>query len=216
LDYASARRNMVDGQLRTNRVNDPRIIAAFETLPRERFVPEDTRGFAYIDEDLEVAPGRWLMEPMVLARLLQGAEIGDEESVLIVAAGTGYAAAAAASLARKVVALEEDPALAEQARRVLQELAIENVTVVTAALEEGYSAEAPYDVIIIDGAVEEVPDAYGEQLVEGGRLLAVVRPPAGVGRGRLYRKNGTLSSRVLFDAATPVLESLRKARSFVF
>lgn len=207
---------MVDGQLRTNRVNDTRLIAAFETLPRERFVPEGARGFAYVDEDLPLGQGRWMMEPMVLARLLQAAEVEEGESVLLVAAGTGYSAAVVASLAGSVVALEEEPAMAEQARALLQELDVDNVTVVTGSLREGCSEQAPYDVIIVEGAVEELPAAFEDQLVEGGRLLAVVREPGEVGRGRLFRKNGSLSSRVLFDAATPVLESLRKPRSFVF
>lgn len=216
MDYASARRNMVDGQLRTNRVNDTRVVAAFETLPRERFVPENARGFAYIDEDIPLAPGRWLMEPMVLGRLIQAAEIEEDDKVLIIAAGTGYSAAVVASLARRVVALEEDEGLAERAQEILRDLAIDNVSFVKGQLRAGYPAEAPYNVILVDGAVEEVPDAFGQQLVEGGRLLAVLREPGQVGRARLYRKNGVLSSRVLFDAATPVLEALRKERSFVF
>lgn len=216
MDYADARRNMVDGQLRTNRVNDPRLLAAFETLPRERFVPEAARGFAYVDEDLPIGPGRWIMEPMVLGRLVQEAEIGESDSVLVIAAGTGYAAAVVASLAADVVALEEDAALAEQARVLLQDLEIDNVSVVTGSLREGYPEQAPYDVIFVEGAMEEVPAVYGDQLVEGGRLVCVVREPGEVGRARLFRKNGSLSSRVLFDAATPVLESLRRPPTFVF
>lgn len=216
MDYASARRNMVDGQLRTNRVNDPRLLGAFETLPRELFVPDTARGFAYVDEDLPLGHGRWIMEPMVLGRLLQEAEIEEGDAVLVVAAGSGYSAAVAASMAGSVVALEEETALAEQARSLLQELEIDNVSVVTGELRKGWPEQAPYDVILVEGAIEEVPAAFGDQLAEGGRLVAVVRPPGEVGRARLFRKNGTLASRVLFDAATPVIESLRKPRSFVF
>lgn len=216
MDYASARRNMVDGQLRTNRVTDPRIIAAFESVPRELFVPERSRGFAYIDEDLPLGNGRWLMEPMVLGRLLQAAEIGASDSVLVVAAGTGYGTAIAARLASGVVALEEDAAFVQQAEEVLQRLEVDNAVVVEGALREGHAAQAPYDVILIEGGVEEVPPALAEQLAEGGRLVTVVRDCASVGRARLFRKDGALSSRVLFDAATPVIESLRKPPAFVF
>ncbi len=216
VDYASARRNMVDGQLRTNRVTDPGVIAAFESLPRERFVPEGARGHAYIDEDLQLGEGRWLMEPMVLARLLQAADIDAGASVLVVGAGTGYAAALIAQIASGVVALEENTSLAAQAEALFEELEIDNAVVVTGSLREGYAAQAPYDVILIDGGVEEVPPALSEQLVEGGRLVTVVRETPSMGRARLFRKNGTFSSRILFDAATPVIESLRKARSFVF
>lgn len=216
MDYASARRNMVDGQLRTNRVTDPRVIEAFESVPRERFVPERSRGVAYIDEDLPLGEGRWLMEPMVFARLLQAAGIAPGDSVLTVAAGTGYGAAIVARMAGSVVALEESPALASRAEALLQELEVANAVVVEGRLREGYAAQAPYDLILLEGAVEEVPEALAAQLVEGGRLAAVVREPGGIGRAMLYRKDGTVSGRALFDAATPVIESLRRPPAFVF
>lgn len=216
VDYASARRNMVDGQLRTNRVTDPRVVEAFETVPREAFVPERSRGVAYIDEDLPLGEGRWLMEPMVMARLLQAAEIAPGDSVLTVGAGTGYGAALAARFAGSVVALEEVSSLARRAEALLQELEVANAVVVEGPLREGWAAQAPYEVILIEGAVEEVPKALAEQLAEGGRLVAVVRGDGGVGRAMLYRKDGTVAGRTLFDAATPVIETLRRPPAFVF
>jgi len=216
LDYASARRNMVDGQLRTNRVTDPRVIEAFESVPRERFVPARSRGVAYIDEDLPIGEGRWLMEPMVFARLLQAAAIAPGDSVMTVGAGTGYGAAIVARMAGSVVALEEVPLLAQQAEALLQELEVANAVVVEGPLRDGHAAQAPYDVILVEGALEELPPALAEQLAEGGRLVAVTREPGGIGRARLYRKDGTVSGRTLFDAATPVIDSLRRPPAFVF
>lgn len=216
-DPAVARRNMVEGQLRTNEVADPRLIEAIEAVPRERFVPERYRGVAYVDEDLEIAPGRYLMEPMVLARLLQAAEPKPEDVALEVGCGTGYAAVLLSHLVTTVVALECDPGLAAEADRLTTELGADNVAVVLGALAEGHPQQAPYDVILLSGAVPDLPETLTRQLAEGGRLLVVVRKPGQVGRATLVaRRHGNLSRWVLFDAAVPPLPGFEAGPRFVF
>ncbi len=216
-DYATARINMVENQVRPNRVTDERVLGAMAEVPRERFVPKKFQGLAYVDEDIAVAPGRYLMEPLVLARLLEAAAVKPEDVVLDIGCATGYSSAVLARLANTVVALESDADLAEGAVEILIELDADNVAVITGALEDGYPEQAPYDVIVLGGAVDEVPLAITGQLAEGGRLVAVVTGGRRVGKGTLtLRTHGTLSSRVVFDAAVPPLPGFSIARAFVF
>jgi len=157
------------------------------------------------------------MEPRVAARLLQAAAVERTDIVLIVGAGTGYEAALAAALARNVIALEEDPDLARHARAALVEHSIASVSVVEGPLSQGYRPRAPYDVILFNGAVAEVPSEIASQLAEGGRLLAVVKPAQAIGRATLMtRTGGVLARRVLFDAATPPLPGFSPKPAFVF
>jgi protein-L-isoaspartate(D-aspartate) O-methyltransferase len=217
VDYAAARLNMVESQLRTNRVWDTRVLDAFERVPRERYVPQRARGFAYIDEDLALGHGRYLMEPMVMARLIQAAEIGTGDVALDLGCGTGYAAAILAQIAGTVVALEEVPEFAKAAAAALESEQITNAVVVEADLAEGYPRQAPYDIIVLGGAVAEIPRAIEEQLAEGGRMVGVVRDAQGVGRATLRRKvEGVVSGRTLFDANTPLLPGFEPKARFVF
>nr|MDJ0981545.1 protein-L-isoaspartate O-methyltransferase [Kiloniellales bacterium] len=198
-------------------VTDTGVLDAFAAVPRERFLPEARAGVAYIDEDLEVAPGRYLMEPMVLARLLQAARIEATDMVLDVGCTTGYSSAVLARLADTVVALESDPALCERANQTLQDLGIDNAVVVTADLTAGYEKQAPYDVILLGGAVAELPEAILSQLAEGGRLVTVMASQAHLGQAVLVRRNaGQASRRVLFDAAVRELPGFAAAPGFVF
>jgi protein-L-isoaspartate(D-aspartate) O-methyltransferase len=217
VDYAAARLNMVEGQIRPNKVTDEAILDGFLSLPRERFVPPALRGNAYVDADLPLGDGRWLMEPMVLARLLQIAAIGRGHTVLEIGCGTGYATALLARLARAVVAVETVPALANAARQRLQELACDNATVIEGPLVEGYAARAPYDVILINGGVAAVPDAVARQLAADGRLVTVVRRDGAVGVAMLMmRVNGALSRFPEFEAGTPLLTGFAAEPGFVF
>jgi len=217
VDYAAARLNMVESQLRTNKVTDLRLLDAFESLPRELFVPEPLRGIAYIDEDVALGGDRFVMEPRVLARLLQAAQPGPDDVALDIGCGSGYATAILSRLVATVVALEDDAALAGAANRTLDELEIDNAIVVEGRLNEGYPRQAPYNVILLDGAVSEVPPAIADQLAEGGRLVTVVSAGAGLGRATLMRRDGgTVSSRVLYDAAVPVLPGFEAVPGFVF
>ena len=217
VDFAAARSNMVESQLRTNKVTDLRLLDAFESVPRELFVPEPLRGIAYVDEDVALGGGRFVMEPRVLARLLQAAQPGPEDVALDLGCGSGYATAILSRLVATVVALEDDAALAAAVNRTLGELEIDNAVVVEGRLTEGYPRQAPYNVILIGGAVAEIPATIADQLAEGGRLVAVVSAGPGLGRATLMRRDGgVISSRVLYDAALPVLPGFEAAPGFVF
>ena len=214
MDYAVARQHMVDSQIRTNKVTDERLIEAIRALPRERFVPEPIRARSYLDDDVELAPGRYLMEPMVTARLIQAADVKPSDIGLVIGAATGYAAALLAKLANTVVALECDPALAQRAVAAFADLAIDNAAAVEGPLRDGCAKHAPYDVIFLDGAIEEVPQAGATQLAEGGRMVGVLRE-RGVGRAVLWIKTGNvMSKRVLFDANVALLPGFAAAKRF--
>jgi len=220
MDFVTARRNMVEGQVRTADVTDPNIVAAMLDIPRERFLPPAKAGLAYLDFEVgldQVAdrPGRRLVRPMVLARLLQEAEIAPRDRVLDVGCATGYSAAVLSRIAGSVFALEEDAALARVAERTLKEFGVSNVTVVTGPLAAGWPAVAPYDVILLDGASQAAPRTLFGQLKEGGRLVGMIgRAPA---RGTIYRMDrGDVSGRPIFDAAAPLLPGFTLTPAFVF
>jgi len=222
-DYAAARLKMVEGQLRPNKVTDEAILDAFLTVPRERFVPAALRGNAYVDDALPLGKGRTLMEPMVLARLLQTATIGPADKVLEIGCATGYATCILARIAGKVTALESDPRLADAARARLAEQGAANAAIVEGKLADGWPQGGPYDVILVCGAaLGTIPPAIAEQLAEGGRLVGVVIAEsgglgAGLGEAMLMtRAEGVLSSRPIFDAGGAVLPGLARAPSFVF
>ena len=217
IDYGAARLNMVEGQLRTNEVTDPALLDAFLSVPRERFVPEGLRGAAYVDDDIPLGGGRYLLEPLVLARLALLAEAGAADRVMLVGADTGYGAAILARVASSVVALESDPGLAKTARSLLGELGCRNVSVIEGPLERGHPGGAPYHAIIFGGAIAAVPRAIQDQLGEGGRIAAVVKSGAGVGQAtKMTRIGHELSRRAMFDAATPMLPSFVPEPSFIF
>src|SRR6185369_14228497 len=189
-EYAAVRLNMVESQLRTNKVTDLRVLGAFLELPRELFVPDRLRGVAYVDEDVPLAGGRYLMEPMVMARLVQLAAIKPTDSVLEIGTGTGYGAAVLSQLADTVVGVESDPALAQTAEITLRQLNVRNVSIVTGPFAEGSAKMAPYDVIVFSGAAERVPPRVLEQLAEGGRLVAALATPGEPGRATLITRVG--------------------------
>jgi protein-L-isoaspartate(D-aspartate) O-methyltransferase len=222
MDFAAMRRKMVDNQVRPNGVTDLRLVAVMLDIPRERFVPPDKAALAYMDGDLLIDAGgpgkaaRFLLAPMVLARLIQTADIRETDRVLDVACGTGYSSAILARLAASVIALEEDRDLADKAARLLARSGVGNAEVVRGPLIDGWTASAPYDVILINGAVEYIPEALLAQVKESGRLIAVVGT-APIGKAMLYRcAGGDVSGRPIFDAAGPPLPSFVKPRTFVF
>jgi protein-L-isoaspartate(D-aspartate) O-methyltransferase len=216
MDYAAARRNMVESQLRPNKVTAPALLDALAAVPRELFVPAPLRGVAYVDEDIPLGRGRFLMEPMILGRLLELAAVRPSDVALVVGAGVGYSAAVLARIAGRVVALESDHELAQRAAHALQGLGVAHVALVESPLADGAARLAPFDVILLDGAVDRVPPAIIDQLAEGGRLVAVIRA-AGIGRATLMtRQAGILASRVAFDAAVPRLPGFEPAAAFVF
>jgi len=214
IDFAAARRNMVDGQIRTQDVTDPRVIGAFLDLPREQFLPAGKAGLAYLDLDVTVAEGpnaRRLLKPMVLAKLIQAAGPAEGDRALDVACGTGYSAAILSQLGARVVALEDDAALVRQARKNLGDA----VKVVTGPLTAGWAAEAPYSVILLNGATEIAPRHLFDQLADRGRLVCVVG--ANPGKAMLYVRSGAeVGARPLFDANASILPGFVKAPAFVF
>lgn len=215
--YDAARANMVESQIRPNKVTDERVIAAFSRIRRELFVPPALAGVAYADENLPLGGGRYLMQPMVAARLFQAAAIGRGDTVLVVGAGVGYEAAVAAMLGRSVVALESEAELARLGRAGLVEERIAAASYVEGPLPQGHRARAPYDVILFGGAVPEIPAEIASQLGDRGRMLAVLRPGPGIGRATLVTRTGELlSRRAIFDAGTPLLAEFAAKPAFVF
>jgi len=215
IDYTVARQNMVLSQLEPNRVTDQAVTAAMGAVPRERFVPPALAGVAYVDEDIEVAPGRFLIEPMVLGRLLQEARVQQRDAVLDIGGATGYSAAVLARLASTVVLLEEDAGLAARASQTFAALAVD-VAVVTGPLAAGRPDQGPYDVILLNGSVPAVPPTLLDLLAEGGRLLAVVGQAPACRAMQYIRRSGRVVSRVLFDAAVPPLPGFAAPRGFKF
>ena len=217
-DFTLARRNMVDGQLRPNRVTNSQLLAAIGTLPREMFLPDGLRSVAYSDEDVPLGNGRFLMEPMVLARLVQTLQPRETDRALVVASGRGYGAALLARLVKSVVAVESDAALAAAAGTTIKELGLANIRQLVGSLEAGAAASGPYDVILIEGAVRQVPSAILDQLVDGGRMGTIVAgPPGALGSAQLFVKEGGVASgRPLFDAGTPALPGFAPPPSFTF
>ena len=218
IDFIKARLNMVESQIRTNKVTDDGVIAAFETTPREIFVPRAKRGIAYVDEALEIGAGRYMLEPMVLARLLQAALPAKGDLALDIGCGTGYATAILSKMVSTVVGIDVEKDLVERGNACLSELVIENAALVDGTLTDGYSKGGPYNVILINGAVEEIPQVLFDQLADGGRLVTVEggasnRP----GLAMLYEQyDGRVAHRILFDAGTPMLPGFRKTAGFVF
>ena len=216
-DFTKARQNMVDCQLRTNKVVDGPLVARFETVPRELFVEETLRSIAYVDEDVAIGHGRYLMAPMVLARMLQELAINPSEIVLDVGCGTGYSSAILSGLADTVVALEDNHELATRANDLLTELAADNAIVVEAPLAEGYATQGPYDIILMGGSVANVPSVLTDQLIDGGRLVAIIDDGKGQGKAILMiKRNGVVSQRDLFDATVPRLPGFEPKMGFVF
>jgi protein-L-isoaspartate(D-aspartate) O-methyltransferase len=215
--FADARKCMVDSQIRPNRVVDSRILGAMRTLPRERFLPPNVLALAYADQDVPLGNGRFLMEPMVFARLLQAANLLENERVLVVGAGTGYGAAVLAACGCRVTALEDDASLMAIARGVVPAEA-PGVTLVSGPLTAGWSAHAPYDLILVEGAVPEIPPALTPQLhQESGRILAAIHAPGRITQAVIAEATAFgLSISPLFDCATPPLPSFRKAPVFAF
>jgi protein-L-isoaspartate(D-aspartate) O-methyltransferase len=215
-DSAMARRMMVDGQVRTADVTNPDLISAMLEVPRERFVPPALATQAYVDTDLDVGGGRALLKPMVLARLIQAAQVRGSDHVLDVGCGLGYSSAVLSRVAGSVIAQEQDSVLADGAREALAAVGATNVGVVNGPLIEGWPAAAPYDVILLNGASEITPDVLGTQLKPDGRLACVFgRPPRA--KAMLFRlAEARLVGRWIFDAAAPVLPGFVEPPTFVF
>ncbi len=220
-DYSAARNNMVDSQVRPNKVTDPRVLDAMRTLPREEFVTPGRAALAYVDEDVPLGRGRVLMEPMVIARLVQLTRTRPGERALVIGAGTGYGAALLAACGATVTALEQDDALIAIGLAALSRYA-PGVTLVSGPLSEGWPDGAPWDVVMIEGAVRDIPGALAKQIRVGtGRLAVIVSTDGGTCQAVLAEPVGGsggvwLRTRAEFDCATPLLPALAPPPAFVF
>ena len=214
--FEAARRSMIDSQLRPNKVTDQALLDAMAVIPREEFVPPTYRSVAYVDEDVPLGSGRFLLAPMVLGRLIQAAAPAKNDKVLDVGCATGYGVAILSRLAAEVVGLEFDGALADRANAKLAELDVHNARILQGPLEQGVPRQAPYNAIVIEGLGDAVPQMLLDQLADGGRLVGVVRD-RGVGRAMLYTRNaGVISARAVFDASVAPLPGLQREAGFVF
>lgn len=218
MNYHGARTNMVENQLRPNRVEDRRLLDAMRAVPRERFVPAGFRGVAYADEDLAFPDGRTLIEPLGFARIVQAAEIDSGDVVLVLGCATGYAAAVAARLAGTVILTQPSAEAAGLVEGLLEDLGVDNVVVVVNPDPlAGHPGQAPFDVILLIGSVDEVPGPLLEQLGENGRLVAVLDQGGHVGKGTLFQRvHGVVGHRVVFDAAIPRLPGVARPVEFAF
>ena len=217
LDFADARKKMVDGQIRPNRVNDPRILTAMRTLPRERFLPAALAALAYADECVPLGNGRVMAEPRAIGKLVQLTGPDEGERALVVGAGTGYGAAIMAACGVRVTALEDDAALLAIARTALAAYA-PDVTLAEGPLAAGWAAGAPYDIILIEGALHEVPPAIAAQLRPGSGRLVAVRAGRGLASQATIAEMtpAGLNTRMAFDCALPALPAFKPEPGFVF
>lgn len=218
-NFQAARTNMVDSQIETMGVIDPRIIEAFETIPREIFVPENMRKVAYMGEDLALGEGRYLLEPGVHARMVQALEPKAEDVVLDIGGTNGYSPAIFSTLVTTVIALEEKQKYLDKANEIWRELDVCNVVAFKGALTKGSPENAPFDIIFLNGAVSKIPENLTAQLSEGGRLIAVVKEPGQqMGRALLIKGNGRgeYSSYPLFEVGCEYLPGFEPKPEFEF
>ena len=217
MDFSSARRTMVDCQILPNNVTDQRIIDSMMEIPREMFVPNAKRNLAYVDESLALGFRRFIIEPMVVARLLQTLKLKSTDVALSVGAGTGYSIAILGRIVETVVAVEQISSLATNATKNLSELGIDNVAIIEGQLAGGAPMQSPYNIIFFDGAISEVPKSISHQLAEEGRLIAMIKKPGGICRAQLMTRNsGVISGRYMFEASIPLLPGFEKETTFVF
>jgi len=219
-DFSIARLKMVDGQVRPSDVTDNRIIDAMLAIPREIFVPEIRRSLAYLDLDIDVSEGsaakRFLLRAAVTAKMVQAADIADSDNVLVVGCASGYLAALAAHLGARVTAVESDPTLAANAKTAIAALGLGNVTIKSGPTVDGDSANAPFDVILLNGATEIAPENLYRQLKEGGRLVGTFAFSSPQRATIVTASHGDFGHRALFDTTIPVLPGFERPAAFVF
>ncbi len=209
---------MLESQIRPNKVIDEKVLSAFSEIPRELFVQKSMRDIAYIDEDLPLSNGRYLMEPMILARLIQSLELSVSDNVMIIGVGTGYSVAIISQIVASVIGIESRANLIQKAENNLTSLDITNAVLFKERLQDGYSKEAPYNAILIDGGVSFIPDNILNQLANDGRLVSIYRSKAETaGEASLWMRAARKFSRTcLFNAQVPTLEEFKLKQEFSF
>lgn len=216
-DFRKMRSTMIDSQLRPSGINDPYLIAALKYVPREMYVPAEIAALAYRDEDIEVVPGRYLMEPLTGCRLMAALDPQPADRILIVGGTTGYSASILARLAAHITLVEDDPTLVRRAGSAISKTGVSNVEVVEGPLAEGYQAGAPFDALLIDGAVDHVPDDLVRQIRDGGRIAAVIAEPGSAPHVSIgYVSGGHVSWSALTEADVPGLPGFARPRVFEF
>lgn len=217
MDFTLARFNMLEGQIKTNRVTDPYVIEAMGAVPREQFVPTAKQGYAYIDDAIDLGNARALLEPMVFARMLEAAELQKDDIVLDIACATGYSTAVLAKIASTVIGVESNEVFAKEAADKLSALNIDNAVIVQAPLPQGYEKQGPYDVIIVNGAIDTVPEQLKQQLNEGGRLLIAQQDNSVLCTISVYTRQGDVfSKRDVLEAGVHNLHDFDVEKGFVF
>jgi protein-L-isoaspartate(D-aspartate) O-methyltransferase len=205
---------MIDSQVRPNDVTDRRLIGVLASIAREDFVPAAKQAVAYADMAIETGPGRWMLAARDFSKLVHAATIAETDKVLDIAPGAGYSTAVLAKMGASVVALEQDEAASGAARQNLAKAGLTNAEVISGSLKAGAASKGPFDVIFINGAVDEVPKALLDQLAEGGRLVAAVSEGS-VRRARVYtRSGGKTAYRTPFDCQAPALPGFERAAEF--
>ncbi len=218
MEFRIARKNMVNCQLKPNKVNNNEIINAFLEVPREIFLKKEHVKHAYLDENLNISKDRVLLNPVTYGRLIQSLEIKKNETVLNIASGIGYGVVIISYLANTVLGIESDKKLVEDSTNILLNLNVNNAAIIKGNFNEGFSKQAPYDAILIEGAVEKVPDKILNQLSDRGRLATVESSKGGYGQAVLYERiNNNFIKNVLFDTYLPILNAFKlKKNDFEF
>ena len=219
MEFKLARKNMVDCQLKPNKIKDNEVINAFLNVPREMFVKKNHIKHAYLDDNLSLGNGRFLLNPAILSRLIQALELKKNETILNIASGSGYGVVILSYLAGTVLGIENDKNLLEKSLELLLNLDVNNAAIIKGDIKEGFVKQAPYDAILIEGAVEEVPEIILTQLSDKGRLVTVQSNESGYGKAILIEKfNNNFITNILFDAYVPILSGFRsnKTNSFEF
>jgi len=219
MEFKLARKNMVDCQLKPNKIKDNEVINAFLNVPREMFVKKNHIKHAYLDDNLSLGNGRFLLNPVILSRLIQALELKKNETILNIASGSGYGVVILSYLADTVLGIENDKNLLEKSLELLLNLDVNNAAIIKGDIKEGFVKQAPYDAILIEGAVEEVPEIILTQLSDKGRLVTVQSNESGYGKAILIEKfNNNFITNILFDAYVPILSGFRsnKTNSFEF
>ena len=214
-DYKTRRKIMVDTQIRPSDVTKFPIIDAFLSIPREKFVPDGKREAAYIGENFQIGQSRVILDPRTLAKLLESLDVQKDELILDIGTGLGYSSAIISLLAEVVIALEDDSSLASEAEEILSEIGADNVVVQVGKLKDGAPEHGPYDVIIFQGGVEEIPVSILKQLKNGGRLCAIF-VEQGLGTAKIgFKSHDKVNWRYSFNASAPVLPGFFKQKDFV-
>ena len=218
MNYELARKNMVENQIRANKVTDTKIIDAFNNVEREVFVPESYREISYNDEDIRLSRNRFMMKPMILARLFQSLSLNGNENILHIGSNSGYASAILSQLCHAVISIESDKKLYEKSINIFSKIGFDNVVPLHGSMEVGVPKESPFDVIFIEGTLDEKPTALFDQLNNNGKLVVVLKPSnVNIGKANLFFKlNNEIGNEILFDAQVSKLSIFKSKPKFNF